>query len=222
MTCRSLSLAPTRVGSLDKIADHGMQPLSVLAPSVGLLLAPDDALVNGLAPGKSLAGAVPMADSLLAQFPAQQDNFFPDNAGEIEQTDVKVLHLHSRGVDLRNGVLGTLDGFLALILAFGDREDVHECTAVNKDAALQRLEFGVDLFDERLRVHCRAQQRFENGQKSLSFRKCKCAWHIDGYLTGFFLSDDLMAVNHAAAVFPKIGPMARNTPLKLLPGTPAL
>src|SRR5271167_2714582 len=50
----------------------------------------------------------------------------------------------------------------------------------------------------------------------------ECTWHIDGNLADFFLVDGPMARNHAAAVFPEIGPIAGNTPQELLPGTPAL
>src|SRR5271169_5134904 len=51
---------------------------------IGFFLVANDALVDGLAPDKAFGSVVPVGNSLLAQFPAQEDDFFAYNTGKIE------------------------------------------------------------------------------------------------------------------------------------------
>src|SRR4029450_4527006 len=56
-------------------------------------------VTQGPSPGEALIDAVPEADLLLADVPAQQD-VLPFTAGrEVEQSAVEVLHEHAGGLD---------------------------------------------------------------------------------------------------------------------------
>ena len=111
----------------------------------------------GLRPAKPSLVLCQWRDSLLAELPAQQDDFVADDAGKIEQADVEVFDLHSGGVDLSDGVLGALDRLLALVLAGLERADVDVSAAIQEDPALEGLEFGVHFLDQRLGLHGGAQ-----------------------------------------------------------------
>src|SRR5690348_8395367 len=69
-----------------------------------------DSLVHRLASGESFIHSVPVSDRLLAQFPTEKNGLAIHLAGEIEQSDIQVFHLHADGIDLSDGILATLLG----------------------------------------------------------------------------------------------------------------
>src|SRR4029077_2096477 len=78
---------------------------------------PFDALIDGLAAGEAFFGRMPVGDFLFAKFPAEQENFSFDLAGEIQQSDIYVLDLHSGGVNFSDRIFGALDGAFPFGLA---------------------------------------------------------------------------------------------------------
>ena len=122
-----------------------------------------DPLIDGLASGESLLDPVPMSDGFFPELPAEQDDLSFDFAGEIEQSDIQVFHLHTDGIDFRKSIFGTLFCLGALGLTAGKRHDVEEHSAVEKDAVLQSLLLGIGFIDNFLGVDGRAQQRFQYG-----------------------------------------------------------
>src|SRR5271156_1231851 len=61
--------------------------------------------VERSASGEALAGSVVVADAVLAQPPAEQHLFIVEDGGEIEQTDLQILHDASGGMNIFEGAL---------------------------------------------------------------------------------------------------------------------
>ena len=114
---------------------------------------PFDAFVDGLASSEAFFSAVPVRDFLFSEFPAQQNNFAFDFAGEVEESDVEVFDLNAGGVDFGDGILHALQCLLAFSFAAGELRYVHECSAIQEDAVAERFEFGVNFFDEFLALN---------------------------------------------------------------------
>lgn len=123
---------------------------------------PRDPLVNRLAPGKAFLHAMPMGNRFLAKLPAEQDGLSFDLAGKIEQPDIKILDLHSDGIDFGERIFEVLFGFYPFGLAAGQRENVEKHSTIQENAVMQRLLLGIEFFHRLLGRESRAQQRFEN------------------------------------------------------------
>ena len=112
---------------------------------------------------------MPVRDPLFAQLPAQQYGAAFHLAGEVEQSDIEVLHLYSGGVNLGQRVFYALDGLFALRLAPRHLNDVHQQSSAEEDAVGEVLELGIDGFNQLLAVNGGAQERLQNRQKALGF-----------------------------------------------------
>lgn len=128
-----------------------------------------DALVNRLAAGEALFGAMPVGNRRFAQLPAQQDDLTVNTTGEIEKPDVEILDLHAGGIDLGDSVLDALDGFFALGFAAREVNDVEQRAAVQEDAMGCRLQLGVDFFDQLFALDRLLEQGLEDRQQALRF-----------------------------------------------------
>src|SRR5260370_4852981 len=73
----------------------------MLAPSVGEFSAMvlENLLIDGLAATKSLLNAVPESDAGLAQLPAKINLLAVELSGEVDETDIQILHEASVLVD---------------------------------------------------------------------------------------------------------------------------
>ena len=118
---------------------------------------------------------MPVGDFFLSKFPAQQNYFAFDFAGEVEESDVEVFDLHTGGVNFGDGVFDSLQCFFALGLAAGKFRDVQERSAIEEDAVSERFEFGVDFFDQFLAIDGGAQERLEHWQQHAGFFESKSA-----------------------------------------------
>ena len=116
---------------------------------------------------------MPVGDSMLSQFPAEQHDLAVNFAGEVEQSDIEVFYLDAGGIDLGEGVFHTRDGFFALRLAASHVDNIDQQAASQKHAVREFLEFGVHGFDQFLAVESGAQQRFQHGQQGLGFFECE-------------------------------------------------
>ena len=106
---------------------------------------------------------MPVGDSLLAQFPAQQHRLAVDHAGKIEQADVEILYLYADGIDLGDRVLHALNCLLAFGFASCQVDNVEESAAVEEDAMYDLLQFGVNSIDQFFAVNRILQQGLEHG-----------------------------------------------------------
>src|SRR5512138_356426 len=100
----------------------------------------DDALVDRFPSGEAFFETMPVGDALLAELPTEQDDVVTDLAREVEQADIEIFYLYADRVDLGYGILGALDGFLALRLEAGVFLDVEQQTAREQDALVDEVE----------------------------------------------------------------------------------
>src|SRR5262249_29049840 len=133
-----------------------------------------NALINRLAASETFLRSVPMRDGFLSQLPAQQDRLPLDFAGEIEQAHIQVFYLYTDRINLGQGVFSLLLGLGTLGAPAGHRNNVNECSAIEKDAMLKRLQLALGFLDRLLGVDRRAQQRFEHWQQRLGFIESEC------------------------------------------------
>src|SRR6185312_3182797 len=136
-------------------------------------LTPGNPLVNGFATGKAFFHAVPEFDLLFAILPAQQDDFIFHQAGKIQQPNIKILHLHANGVDLRNRVLDILQRLVPFCATPRHSRHINKKTSAEQDAVLQVLKILVYLLNPLFTVHGALQQRFQYRQQNLSLFKSK-------------------------------------------------
>ncbi len=116
-----------------------------------------------------------MGNGVLAQFPAQQEDLALDLAGKIEQSDVKIFHLHAGGVDFGEGVFDAANRPLALGLAARQMDHIQHHAAVEKNTVRRLLQLGVHVFNQLLAVDCLPEQRLQNRQEHLRFIEGKGA-----------------------------------------------
>jgi len=113
----------------------------------------DDLFVDGLAAGEAFGGVVPVGDSVLSQFPAEQHDLAVNFAGEVEQSDIEIFHLDAGGIDLGEGVFHPRDSFFALRLAASHVDNIDQQAALQKHAVREFLEFSVYGLDQFLAVN---------------------------------------------------------------------
>ena len=172
----------------------------------------------GLRPAKPSSGAVPVRDAFFAQLPAQQDHFFAHDAGEIEQADVEVFHLHAGGVDFGDGVFGALQCLLAFGLAAAQRRRCRRTVPPFRKMRLASACISPSTSSiSVLACDGGAQQRLQHGQQSLGFRNGKGARHIES--PAWLRVCACWRSNNTTAVFPHIRPVPRNPPQEFLTRT---
>src|SRR5260370_42433641 len=79
----------------------------LVRPAAGRRAAPEP-IIHGLAALEARLDWVPVFDSRFAQAPAKKNDFLIETEGEIEQTGIKVLDLHSNGFDFGKSHLNPL------------------------------------------------------------------------------------------------------------------
>jgi len=110
-----------------------------------------------------------MSNGFLAHLPAEQNDAAFHLAREIEQANVEVFYLDADGIDFSESIFGPLFGLGALGLAAGNGYHVNVRAAVQKDAVIERLHFGLNFFHQLFAADGIAQQGFKNRQKGVSF-----------------------------------------------------
>ena len=175
-----LELAVARVES--KIAEQECSPHNErqLVDFAGLVFAgcvfwADNALIDRLAIGKALVGAVPVSNLLLSQFPTEKNRLSLHEAGKIEESNVKVLHLHADGVDFVHCVFHALERLIALSAAARIAGYVDQQSSRQEDPVGERLKFAVDFLHQLFPVDGSANEPFEHGQHRLRFFVGECA-----------------------------------------------
>jgi len=113
----------------------------------------DDLFVDGLAAGEAFGSVVPVCDSVLPQFPAEEHDLAFNFAGEVEQSDIQIFHLDAGGIDLGEGVFHTRDSLFALCLAASHVDHIDQQAALQKHAVGEFLEFSVHGLDQFLAVN---------------------------------------------------------------------
>lgn len=83
-------------------------------------------LVDRLAPAISLFYSVPEINPLLAQFPAQKDDFAVNFARKIQKSDIQVFDLYTDGIDLGDCILDLLQLTVALLFSALDGRNVNQ------------------------------------------------------------------------------------------------
>src|SRR5260370_9927233 len=117
-----------------------------------------------------------MPDRGLAQFPAQQEDLALHLAGEIEQPDIEIFHLHAGRVNFAEGVLDAPNRLLALRLALCQMDHIQHHAAGEKNSVRRLLQLGVHVFYQLLAVDCLPEERFQNRQEHLRFIEGKGAF----------------------------------------------
>src|SRR5579863_3016063 len=72
-------------------------------PAAGRRASPEP-IIHRLAALEARLDGVPVFDSRFAHAPAEKNDFLVETEGKIEQTRIKVLNLHSNGVDFGNAL----------------------------------------------------------------------------------------------------------------------
>src|ERR1700751_2097662 len=93
-----------------------------------------DAIVDGLASGEALFGRMPVRNLVLAEFPAEQQDFTFDAARKIEQADVDGFPLPAGGMNLGDRIFGVLHSTLALRLPASDFDHVDQSSTIQEYA----------------------------------------------------------------------------------------
>jgi hypothetical protein len=135
---------------------------------VGGTAAPE-AVVDRLAALEARFHGVPVFYGALALFPAEEDDFIFDAAGEVEEAGIEVLDLDADFVDFSHGLAGAVDVLFDLGAAGGDFGDIDVHAAGEVDAAGEGGEFGVDGFGGLFAFGGAVEQGLNEGKEGLSF-----------------------------------------------------